>query len=87
VHFEETGKAWFPEALSCTFEGRKACESNVYENAPLWEAEYERDQIQFFRTRLVSFESTQVFELIRELGRIGMGYPHDSRKLMIEPAL
>jgi len=85
ARFDEAGTAWFPQALSCVFVGKKAYESIVYENIPLWEAEYEPDRIQFFRTRPVSFESTQGFELIRELGRLGTGYDHDSRKLMLKP--
>ncbi len=84
VRFDEAGRAWFPQALMCAFSGKKAHESRVYENIHLWEAEYERDRIQFFKTRPVSFESAQGFELIRELGRIGKGYLHDSGKLMVK---
>ncbi len=84
VRINEVGKAWFPKVLTCSFAGRKAYEGNTYENVPLWEAEYEPDRIQFFKTRTFSFESPQGFELIRELGRIGTGHDRDSRKLMLE---
>ena len=84
VSFDEAGNAWISKALSCAFAGRKAYEGTMYETSALWEAEYETDRIQFFKTLPVSFESPQGFELIRELGRIGTGYNTDFRNLMLK---
>jgi hypothetical protein len=84
VRYAPDGSAVLREALTCRFVGRQAQEAQVHREIPLYEPEYAPDRIQFYRVKLVSFESPQGFELNRELRKVGAGHALDRGKLLLQ---
>ena len=69
----------------CRFIGtHKAEEAERLSNVPLYEAPFEPEAIQFYKTRRVPFDSDKGFELNREIRKIGHGHTTDRAKLMLD---
>jgi hypothetical protein len=67
------GKVRIKDVPVCRFVGKKASEQATLHDLPLYEAAYQPDQIQFFRSK-VAFDSNPGFELNREIRKIGAGH-------------
>ena len=78
------GKVVMREAPVCRFVARKAEETEVLSNVPLYEAPFEPESIQFFTVKRVPFDSDKGMELNRELRKVGAGHPLDRAKLLLD---
>lgn len=79
----EVGNARLAQVPTCRFSVRRAEEAETLQNVPLYEAQYQPEQMQFYRTTSVAFDSTPGYELNRELRKIGAGHVTDRRKLLL----
>ena len=69
----------------CRFVGlHKAEEAERRSNLPLYEAPFEPEAIQFYKTKRVPFDSDTGFELNRELRKVGAGHTTDRAKLLLD---
>ncbi len=85
ITYAADGSATIEEVPVCRFTGlKKATESQVLSDLPLYEAPYARESIQFYLTKPVNFNTRKGFELNRELRRIGDGYELDRRALLLD---
>ncbi len=83
IAYGEPGKARIKAAPVCRFVGRKAVEADVLRDVPLYEATFEPEAIQFYRTK-VAFDGAPGFELNRELRKIGAGHTLDRARLLLK---
>jgi len=65
-HYDADGRVVFEKAPSSRFIGRRAVKGKTYQHIPLYEAEYEPENIQFYKETGIPF--------VRELRRVGTGY-------------
>jgi hypothetical protein len=80
----EPGHARITQAPICRFEGKKAFEAQTIADAPLYEPAFTTEQLQFYTTKPVPFDSGPGFELNRELRKIGAGHTTDRAKLQLK---
>jgi len=84
ISYNDDGSASLKDVLTCRYVGRKAKEAQVFDELPLYEADYAPDALQFYQIKPVSFESRKGFELNRELRKVGAGHTVDRKKLLLE---
>jgi len=84
VSYNSDDSAIIRETQTCRFVGRKAREAALYENQPLYEAEYYPEQIQFYTLHPTSFQTPRGFTFNRELHRLAIGYDTDMKKLYLQ---
>lgn len=80
----EVGQARLQQVPTCRFSLKKAVEAETLKDVPLYEAKYEPEQMQFYRTKPVAFDSTPGYELNRELRKVGTGHVTDRAKLLLK---
>jgi len=85
ISYNPDGSAVIKEVPVCRFLGkRKAVESQVYENVPLYEAPFKSEPIQFYQITKTSFETKAGFEFNRTLRQVGTGYEIDRSTLFLK---
>ena len=85
VAYRPDGSAVIKEAPVCRFVGlRKAEQTQVLKDVPLYEAPYARESIQFYKVKGAPADSARGFELNRELRRVGQGYTLDRGALLLD---
>ena len=85
INMGDVGHATLKQVPICRYVGiRKAVEAATLTNLPLYEAKYEPEVIQFYRTKPVAFASPPGFELNRELRKVGAGHVLDRSKLLLK---
>jgi len=78
------GQARLKQVPICRFALKKAEEAETLTDLPLYEAQYAPEQMQFYRTKPVAFDSTRGVEFNRELRKIGAGHVTDRGKLLLK---
>jgi hypothetical protein len=76
------GAARLQEVPVCRFAGKKAAERAVLRDLPLYEAKYQPEQIQFFRSKAAP-DSAAGVELNRELRKVGAGHVLERSRLLL----
>jgi hypothetical protein len=85
VEIGPVGQATIRDVPVCRFVGqRKAEEAERLSNVPLYEAPFEPEAMQFYKTKRVPFDGEKGFELNREIRKIGHGHTTDRAKLMLD---
>jgi len=85
INMGDVGHATLKQVPICRYVGiRKAMEAATLTNLPLYEAKYEPEAIQFYRTKPVAFTSPPGFEVNRELRKVGAGHVLDRGKLLLK---
>ena len=67
--YDDQDRLIFQRAKTSKFVGKKAVKGRVYENLPLYEAEYSPETIQFYKLKSIPFA--------RELRRVSSSYEAD----------
>jgi len=84
IELGPVGQAKLKEVPTCRFALKKALESQVYANLPLYEAEWAVESIQFYKLKPAPFDSNKGYEFNRELRKVGSGYTTDRSKLFLK---
>ncbi len=84
VSFNSDDSAVIKETLTCRFVGKKAQEAQIFQDQPLYEAEYYPDEIQFYRLEPTNFKSPEGFTFNRELRRLGIGHEISMKHLFLQ---
>jgi hypothetical protein len=85
VQIGPVGQTTIRDVPVCRFVGqRKAEEAQRLANVPLYEAPYEPEAMQFYKTKPVPFDGEKGFELNREIRKIGHGHTTNRAKLLLE---
>jgi hypothetical protein len=77
LELDESGRGRFSSVRDCSFEGRSAVAGRSYERIPLYEAAYEPERIQFYRTVDVDFA--------RALRTVGVHQPAPDTRIGLAP--
>jgi hypothetical protein len=67
VRYDENDRLWFAEVQDGRFVERTAKKGRLYQDIPLYEAEYQPERIQFYEPRVIDF--------VRELRKAAVDYP------------
>jgi hypothetical protein len=79
------GQATLKAVPICRFVGqKKAQETQVLADVPLYEATWAPESIQFYTLKPAAFDSTPGYEFNRELRKVGMGHETDRKKLFLK---
>ncbi len=67
LRYDETGRGYFADVNDARFVGPKAVEGAEYRRIPLYEAAYQPEQFQFYRSKPIDF--------VRELRKVSVSHP------------
>jgi hypothetical protein len=75
-HEDPKGRIIFDEVITSEFHGKKAAKGKAYTNIPLYEADYTKETIQFYKSTSIPF--------VRELRRVSTTYDLNRKLLKLK---
>ena len=84
VSYNSDESAVIKETLTCRFVGKKAKEAQMFQDQPLYEAEYYPEEIQFYQLKPTAFNAPRGYTFNRELRRVGIGHETVMKNLFLQ---